>query len=58
VLSEPDIQPQVVALAGAGVERPHVQHEADHDMARSFSRQEVLDIIVQAQRAYQDWHAV
>lgn len=54
-------QPLPLALrnvANAFVELQQARHEADYNVAKSFSRAEVQSLIDQAEQAFQDWQAV
>ncbi len=45
-------------VANAFVELQQARHEADYNVAKSFSRAEVQSLIDQAEQAFQDWQAV
>ena len=49
------LQPGLVAVAAAFVDLQQARHEADYDLARRFTRREVLALVNQADRAYADW---
>jgi uncharacterized protein (UPF0332 family) len=54
-------QPLPLALrnvANAFVELQQARHEADYNVAKSFSRAEVRSLIDQAEQAFQDWQTV
>ena len=52
------LPPELVRVAGAFVDLQQARHEADYDLSRPFNRQEVLDLVDQAQRAHDDWAVV
>ncbi len=45
-------------VAEAFVDLQGIRHEADYDMARSFTRQEVLDMIDLAEQALSSWKSL
>ena len=49
------VQPQLVAVAAAFVDLQQARHEADYDIARRFTRREVLDLADRADKALADW---
>ena len=51
------LQPELIKVAKAFVDLQH-RHDADYNMAQRFSRQDVLDLIDQADQAVSDWHNV
>lgn len=42
-------------VAKAFISLQEARHEADYDLSRSFTRAEVLDLILEAERAHADW---
>jgi hypothetical protein len=52
------LQPELVRLAGAFVDLQQARHEADYDLSRPFLRQEVIDLVTQAEHAQADSEAV
>lgn len=52
------IQPELRSVAEAFVELQQARHEADYDPFRSFTRSETLDLVEQAEQAFEDWAAV
>ena len=52
------LQPGLVRVAGAFVDLQEARHEADYDRARRFTRREVLDLVEQAEQAFEDWSSV
>lgn len=52
------IQPALVDLAAAFQELQQARHEADYDLARRFTRSEVLLLIDLTQQAFDDWQSV
>lgn len=54
----PQISPDLREVARAFVDLQEARHEADYDFARSFTRQETLDLIDAADQARQSWQSV
>ncbi len=52
------VQPELVAVASAFVDLQQARHEADYDTARRFTRQECLDLVHQAEKAFVHWKIV
>ena len=52
------LQPELVGVATAFVELQQARHEADYDVARRFTRREVLDLLEGAEQAFTDWRHV
>ena len=52
------LQPELVRVASALIELQGARHEADYDLARRFTRREVLDLVSQAEQAFADWSRV
>ncbi len=52
------IQQELRDVASALVELQQARHEADYDLLRTFTRAEVLDMVTQAEQAFQDWKRV
>lgn len=52
------IQPTLVDLAATFQELQQARHEADYDLARRFTRSEVLLLIDLTQQAFDDWQSV
>lgn len=52
------IDPRLSAVASAFVDLQEARHEADYDLARSFTRREVLDLVGMAENAFASWKAV
>jgi len=52
------LQPQISRVAATFVDLQQARHEADYDTARRFTRQEVLDLVDQAEQAFEDWSTV
>ena len=52
------LQAQMMQVAATFVDLQQARHEADYDTARRFTRQEVLDLVEQAERAFSDWHTL
>ena len=52
------LQDEIVRVAAAFVDLQQHRHEADYDMGRPFTRLEVLNIISDAERAFEDWRAI
>ena len=52
------LQPEIVKVATAFVDLQQARHEADYDTARRFTRREVLDLLEQAQKAFEGWQMV
>ncbi|MBZ0252896.1 MAG: hypothetical protein K8I02_06100 [Candidatus Methylomirabilis sp.] len=52
------VQSELVRVASAFVDLQQARHEADYDTARRFTRQETLDLVDQADRAFRDWDSV
>jgi len=52
------IPPALQSVAETFVELQQARHEADYDLARSFSRSEVTDLIERCETAFQDWDAI
>ncbi|MEO1369267.1 MAG: hypothetical protein AAFX50_18980 [Acidobacteriota bacterium] len=49
------VQDELKNVAAAFVDLQAARHEADYDTARRFTREEALDLIDQAETAFQDW---
>ena len=52
------LQDEIVRVARAFVDVQQHRHEADYDMGRPFTRLEVLNIISDAEHAFEDWRAI
>ena len=52
------LQDEIVRVAAVFVDLQQHRHEADYDMGRQFTRIEVLDILREAERAFDDWSRV
>ncbi len=52
------LQPPLVALAETFVELQQARHEADYNIARRFTRREVLDLADRAEEAMADWRGL
>ena len=52
------LQPKLINVAEAFVDLQQARHDADYNMAQQFSRQDVLDLIDQADQAVADWRDV
>ncbi len=52
------LQPEIVRVGTAFVDLQQARHEADYDTARRFTRREVLDLLEQAQQAFEGWKKV
>ncbi len=52
------LQNEIKSVAQAFVDLQQLRHEADYDMARRFTRREVLDLLDDAETAFADWKAV
>ena len=52
------IEPALVDLAKAFEELQQARHEADYDLARPFTRSEVLLLIDLSERAFRNWRTV
>jgi hypothetical protein len=52
------LQVELTRVAEAFVDLQQARHEADYDTAQRFTRREVLDLVEQAEQAFQDWHVV
>jgi hypothetical protein len=52
------LQPELRRLAAAFVDLQQARHEADYDTGRRFTRRETLDLIEQAEQAFDDWTTV
>ena len=57
-LNNSPLQPEIVRVATAFFDLQQLRHEADYDMTRRFTRQEVLALIGDAERAFEDWKKV
>lgn len=57
-LNDEGIQAQLRDAASAFVELQQARHEADYDVARSFTRSEAIDLVEQAEQAFVDWSSV
>ena len=57
-LNDEPLQPEIVRVATAFSDLQQLRHEADYDMTRRFTRQEVLALIGDAERAFEDWKKV
>jgi uncharacterized protein (UPF0332 family) len=57
-LSGQPLQSQMIGVAATFVDLQQARHEADYDTARRFTRQEVLDLVDQAEQAFTDWRKV
>ena len=49
------LQPRLVAVAATFVDLQQARHEADYDIARRFTRREVLGLVDQANQEFADW---
>ncbi len=49
------LPPDLVAVASAFIELQEARHEADYNLAPTFYRSSVNDLIEQADRAVKDW---
>ena len=45
-------------MATAFFDLQQLRHEADYDLSRRFTRQEVLSLVADAERAFDDWKKV
>jgi uncharacterized protein (UPF0332 family) len=54
----PPVPPSLRYVAGAFVNLQQARHEADYNLAKSFSRAEARSLIVQAELAFQNWKAI
>jgi hypothetical protein len=54
-LAGASLQPELISVAAAFVELQQARHEADYDTARRFTRQECLDLVDQAEKAFAHW---
>ena len=52
------LQPELINVAATFVDLQEARHEADYDTTRRFSRQEVVDLVDRADRAFSDWAVV
>ncbi len=52
------VPPPLQQVALTFVELQEVRHEADYNVARRFTRLEVIDLISQAAQAFHNWQAV
>lgn len=52
------LQPKLINVAEAFVDLQQARHDADYNMGQRFSRQDVVDLIDQADQAVADWHDV
>ena len=52
------VPPALVGVAEAFVDLQQTRHQADYDLTRTFTRREVMALIVQVERAFVDWQAV
>ena len=57
-LNEQPLQPEIVRVATAFSDLQQLRHEADYDLSRRFTRQEVLALVADAERAFDDWKSV
>ena len=57
-LNDERLQPEIVRVATAFSDLQQLRHEADYDMTRRFTRQEVLALIGDAERAFEDWKEI
>lgn len=48
----------LIRVAEAFVDLQQARHEADYDLGRRFTRQETLDLVVQAQNAFTNWQRI
>jgi uncharacterized protein (UPF0332 family) len=46
------------AVSKAFVDLQQARHEADYNLARSFTRSEATDLVNQVSQAFQDWQAI
>lgn len=53
-----DIQPEVRMVANAFVSLQQARHEADYDLSRTFRRQETLEFVQSAGKAFATWDRV
>jgi uncharacterized protein (UPF0332 family) len=51
-------QPELVQIAETFVDLQQARHEADYDTMRRFTRQDVVDLVDRAERAFHDWRTV
>ena len=52
------VQPELENLAGVFIELQQARHEADYDALRIFTKAEALELVSQAEQAFDDWHVV
>ena len=52
------LQLKLINVAEAFVDLQQARHDADYNMGQRFSRQDVVDLIDQADQAVADWHDV
>ena len=52
------LQPEIIRVATAFFDLQQLRHEADYDLSRRFTRQEVLSLVADAERAFDDWKKV
>lgn len=57
-LNGQSLRPELVRVATAFVELQQARHRADYDKVRRVSREEALDKLGTAERAFADWRAV
>jgi len=52
------LPPKLINVAEAFVDLQQARHDADYNTAQRFSRQDVLDLVDQADQAFADWRDV
>ena len=58
LLNGESVQDPLADVANAFIELQEARHDADYNRARRFTRQETLDLVEQADQAFQDWSEV
>ena len=57
-LNDLPLQDEIIRVARTFVDLQQHRHEADYDVGRSFTRLEVLNIVSDAERAFDDWRLI
>jgi len=58
VLGSAPVSARLTRIAQAFVDLPQARHEADYNLARSFSRNEVQALVDQVEQAFADWKTI
>ena len=57
-ITNQSVQPALANVAAAFIDLQQARHEADYDIARKFTRQEVLDLVELAEQVFEEWATV